>query len=194
MFLLTRPSSQAIDRFLRESQDLPLSFDIVGLDGRCPPGFDLDEDVVVIGEGRKTFEKAERALHSWKHFDLGWLEVFPKTGHVEPGTVVAVVMRHLGFWSLNGCRVVYAVGDGTSETRRGFAYATLPNHAERGEELFEVAWDPRSDQVTYRIRAISRPRALLARIGKPIVRVLQKQCRQASAAALRAATNEGSWR
>lgn len=190
MFLATRPSSRTIERFLQESQDLPLSYDIVGLDRPCPPGFDVDDDVVVIGKGRTTFEKAERALHAWKHFDLGWLEVFPKQGRVETGTVVAVLMRHLGFWSLNGCRVVYAVGDEVSETRRGFAYGTLPNHAERGEELFEVCWDPESDQVTYRIKAISKPRALLARVGKPIVRVLQKKCRHASAEALRAAINE----
>ena len=54
--------------------------------------------------------------------------------------------------------------------RFGFAYGTLTNHAEAGEELFEVWLDARTDQVMYRIRAISRPRAVLARLGYRIVR------------------------
>ena len=83
---------------------------------------------------------------------------------------MAVLIRHLGFWSLNGCRVLYSVGSLDDVARFGFAYGTLTNHAESGEELFEVFIDPQTDEVIYRIRAISWPQATLARIGQPIVR------------------------
>ena len=36
---------------------------------------------------------------------------------------------------------------------------TLGNHAEAGEELFEVALDEKTGDVTYRIRAMSWPHA-----------------------------------
>lgn len=102
-----------------------------------------------------------------------------------PGTIVAVLIRHLGFWSLNGCRVLYSVGSLDDVGRFGFADGTLTNHAESGEELFEVYIDPQTDEVIYRIRAISWPQATLARIGQPIVRVLQARFRDQSAAAMK---------
>ena len=101
---------------------------------------------------------------------------------------MAVLIRHLGFWSLNGCRVLYSVGGLDDVARFGFAYGTLTNHAESGEELFEVFIDPQTDEVIYRIRAISWPQATLARVGQPIVRVLQERFREQSAAAMKHAT------
>ena len=73
--------------------------------------------------------------------------------------------------------------------RFGVAYGTLTNHAEAGEELFEVFMDPRTEDVVYRIRATSWPRAMLARVGQPIVRVLQARFRHHSAAAMKRATS-----
>ncbi|HUQ89511.1 MAG TPA: DUF1990 family protein, partial [Vicinamibacterales bacterium] len=64
---------------------------------------------------------------------------------------------------------------------------TLPNHAESGEELFEVYIDPRTDDVIYRIRATSKPQSMLAWLGQPIVRVLQARFRRDSAAAMKRA-------
>jgi hypothetical protein len=71
----------------------------------------------------------------------------------------------------------------------GFAYGSLTNHAEAGEELFEVFLNPKSDEVTYRIRAVSWPRMILTRIGYPIARLLQARFRQDSAEAMRRATS-----
>jgi uncharacterized protein (UPF0548 family) len=68
---------------------------------------------------------------------------------VQVGTTVALLIRHLGFWSLNGCRVVSCVGSAGDRARFGFSYGTLTNHAESGEERFEVALDER-EQVIYR--------------------------------------------
>jgi len=188
MFLARRPSRVAIDHFLCDSQELPLSYGPVGIVRGETARHDLDEEVVVIGRGEMDFERARAALIAWKQFDIGWVEVFPREAPVAVGTVVAVLIRHLGFWSLNGCRVLYSVGCLNDVARFGFAYGTLTNHAEAGEELFEVFIDPQTDEVMYRIRATSWPRATLARLGQPIVRVLQARFRRHSAAAMKRAT------
>jgi len=188
MFLARRPTRNVIDRFLRESQDLPLSYGPIGIVRTRTAGLDLDELTVAIGRGQADFERARAALLAWKQFDIGWVQTFPRHAPVAVGTVVAVLIRHLGFWSLNGCRVLYSVGSPGDVARFGFAYGTLTNHAESGEELFEVFIDPQTDEVIYRIRAISWPQTMLARVGQPIVRVLQERFRNESAAAMKRAT------
>ena len=187
MFLARRPSPETIDRFLRESRVLPLSYSPTGIVKADSVREGLDEATVVIGHGKAAFERARTALIGWKQFDIGWVETFPPAPSVVPGTVVAVLIRHLGFWSLNGCRVLYSVGSLSDVARFGLAYGTLTNHAESGEELFEVFIDPQTDEVIYRIRAISWPQATLARIGQPIVRMLQERFRDQSAAAMKRA-------
>jgi uncharacterized protein (UPF0548 family) len=54
--------------------------------------------------------------------------------------------------------------------RHGFAYGTLPGHAESGEEWFLVEWDRTDGGVCYDILAFSRPQQILARLGYPWVR------------------------
>jgi uncharacterized protein (UPF0548 family) len=187
MFLARRPSTE-IDRFLLDSQDLPLSYGPVGIVRTETARQGVDEAIGAIGRGKADFERARAALIAWKQFDIGWVETFPRHARVAVGTVVAVLIRHLGFWSLNGCRVLYSVGSLNDVARFGFAYGTLTNHAESGEELFEVFIDPQTEEVVYRIRAISWPQATLARVGQPIVRVLQDRFRDQSAAAMKRAT------
>ena len=187
MFFARRPSRETIDRFVRDSYELPLSYDQIGIVNGETPCRDLDEAIVTIGRGKRDFERARAALMAWKHFEIGWVELFPRQAAVEVGTVVAVLIRHLGVWSLNGARVLYCVGGADGEARVGFAYGTLTNHAESGEELFEVFVDSRTGDVMYRIRAMSRPQALLARVGQPIVRLLQARFRRDSAEAMKRA-------
>lgn len=191
MFFLNRPSAQDIDRFLSKSSALPLSYEPVGLAKSPTDSFDADETAVVIGRGKADFERARAALIAWRQFDVGWAELFPKNAPIEPGTVVVLLIRHLGFWSLNGCRIVYRIGEDDPEHRFGFAYGTLTNHSEMGEETFEVVLNPRTDGVTYHIRAASRPRASLARIGYPIARLLQARFRKGSARAMKQAAASG---
>jgi len=194
MFLARRPSQETIDRFLRDSQDLPLSYGPIGIvsDERQRPN--LYEIAVVLGRGRTDFERARAALLAWQQFDIGWVETFPRGAPVAIGTPIAVLIRHLGFWSLNGCRVVYNVGRPDDGTWFGFAYGTLTNHAEAGEELFELFVEPTTQNVVYRIRATSWPQATLARVGQPIVRVLQARFRRHSAAAMQRATRAAAHR
>jgi uncharacterized protein (UPF0548 family) len=194
MFLARRPTRSVIDRFLRDSQDLPLSYGPVGIVRARTVGQDIDEVTVTIGRGQADFERARAALLAWKQFDIGWVEAFPRQTTIEVGTVVAVLIRHLGFWSLNGCRVLYTVGSPVDVARFGFAYGTLTNHAESGEELFEVFVDPQTEDVVYRIRAASWPQATLARFGQPIVRALQERFRDDSVAAIKLATHSNGVR
>jgi uncharacterized protein (UPF0548 family) len=187
MFLARRPTRAAIDRFLQEARDAPLSYGPVGILDDETVGGGRDRASEVIGHGAADFDRARSALKAWRQFDLGWVELFPRQAPVAAGTVVAVLIRHLGFWSLNGCRVLYGVGGPEDETRFGYAYGTLTSHAEAGEELFEVCLDRQTDDVVYRIRAISWPYAPLAYVGQPFVRVLQARFRAHSAAAMRRA-------
>ena len=187
MVFLRRPTPAAIDRFLRESRDLPLSYEPVGILNSTSTNRRVDEQVVAIGKGEGDFARACAALEAWTQFDIGWVELFPRHAPIHPGTVVSVLIRHLGIWSLNGCRVVYTVGDDRS--RFGFAYGTLTNHEEAGEELFEVFIDPHTEAVMYRIRATSWPYAAIAHLGQPIVRVLQRRFRRDSALAMQRAAN-----
>ncbi len=187
MFLARRPSQREIEEFITRSQDLPLSYSPIGIAKESPDGFKVDEASGVIGHGQQAFERAKLALAQWRHFDFGWVELFPRGAAIEPGSVVAILVHHLWFWSLNGCRVVYTLGDRRTGARFGFAYGTLSNHAELGEEIFEVSLVPDSEEVIYRIRAVSKARATLARIGYPFTRMLQERFRRDSITALRRA-------
>jgi uncharacterized protein (UPF0548 family) len=165
MFLASRPPDELIRDFLRHSKTLPLSYRR-GDPGENPfAGFRLDEASGSLGLGEATLQLAKRALSEWRHFDLGWVELHPADAEIEQGNVVAVLVRHLGF----------------------FSYGTLANHAEMGEELFEVGLNAESGEVTYRIRAFSKPRAAWARIGYPITRSLQARFRRDSIAAMQRA-------
>jgi uncharacterized protein (UPF0548 family) len=85
------------------------------------------------------------------------------------------------------------VDDSGPISRFGFAYGTLPGHAESGEERFSIEWDQNTNQVSYDILAFSRPNYLLARLGYPMVRRAQKRfARESAAAMLRAIGREVS--
>lgn len=187
MFLARRPSQRELEEFIARSRDLPLSYYPIGIAKESPHGFKVDEASGVVGQGWQDFERARVALTEWRHFDFGWVELFPRGAAIDPGSVVAVLVRYLGFWSINGCRVVYTLGDRRTGPSFGFAYGTLTNHAEMGEEIFEVSLVPETDEVVYRIRAVSKPHATLARLGYPFARILQARFRRDSIAALRRA-------
>jgi len=62
MFLARRPSRLAIDRFLRDSRELPLSYGPIGIVRGETIRHGLDEAIVVIGRGKADFERARAAL------------------------------------------------------------------------------------------------------------------------------------
>src|SRR5215469_5408596 len=73
--------------------------------------------------------------------------------------------------------------------RFGFAYGTLIEHAERGEERFTVEWNRSDDQVWYSILAFSVPNKPLAKLGYPLSRMLQRKFAEGSRAAMLQAIN-----
>jgi uncharacterized protein (UPF0548 family) len=97
---------------------------------------------------------------------------------------VAVIARNLGLWWINACRIIYLVDEKEPARRYGFAYGTLPDHAEMGEERFLVELDRASGEVWYDILAFSRPQHLLTWLGYPYVRRVQKRFAKDSAAAM----------
>ena len=70
--------------------------------------------------------------------------------------------------------------DGRTTLRYGFAYGTLPDHPERGEERFLVEWNQADDSVWYDLLAVSRPGHWLARIGYLYARYEQAKFRRLS--------------
>ena len=77
-----------------------------------------------------------------------------------------MIARVFGLWWVNACRIVYRLDGHDASRRYGFAYGTLPGHVEQGEERFMVEWD-QEDNVWYDLRAFSRPRYWLVRLGYP---------------------------
>ena len=190
MFLLSRPTPRRIETFLAAQRDAPFSYAEVGatLDAVAPAGYVVDHNRVRIGAGAADFARAADALRSWRMLTLGWASVQPAHAPVVPGTVVAIVVRHYGFWSLNACRIVHVLDDAAPDAhgvqRAGFVYGTLPAHGAAGEERFSVEWQTSDDGVWYDLYAFSRPSGLLARLGRPFARRLQRRFARASKQAM----------
>jgi uncharacterized protein (UPF0548 family) len=192
MLLLRKPSAAAVHGFLDSQAGLGFTYPAVGATATNPPaGYAVDHTRIRLGTGQSVFTEAKAALQRWEHFQLGWVEPCWPDTPIERGRVVAVLGRLCGLWCLNACRIVYVVDENGPVKRFGFAYGTLPEHVESGEERFIVEQPEADDSVWYDILAFSRPNQLLARLGYPLVRRLQKRFAKDSAAAmLRAVESE----
>jgi len=177
---------------LDAQRDEPFSYDEVGASRESAKelaGYAVDHNRAKLGEGRGTLGRAMAALHTWGMFDIGWARLVPGDAPVEVGTRVAVLARHYGFRSLNPCRILYTIEeDDGGCVRRGFAYGTLPEHGQRGEERFTVEWRRADDSVFYDLYAFSRPNHLLAKLGYPLARRLQHRFAKDSLQAMVRAT------
>jgi len=178
-------------------------------DALAPHGWQIDHHRVLLGHGAETFKAACEAIRSWKMFPPEMTQVFWPDTPQQPGDVVAVLYRARPFclWMLFPARVVYRVDDclergptvpvgqaspvdrpsrpmsgrdGRTTLRYGFAYGTLPDHPERGEERFLVEWNQADDSVWYDLLAVSRPGHWLARIGYLYARYEQAKFRRLS--------------
>ena len=176
MFLPTEPSADVVSRFITSQRDLPFSYAAVGSTNEIPPpGYTVDHNRIQLGSGAEVYERAVEALRHWLQFDLEWVKIVPSGVAIEVGATVAVKARAFGFWSLNASRVVYLINEDDNGKRFGFAYGTLPDHVEQGEERFTVEWHSADDSVWYDILAFSRPRHPLVRLAFPLARMLQRR-------------------
>ena len=183
MFLIGAPPEKRINDFLKSQENESFSYEEIGASragSPLVPGYVADHNRIQLGSGEKTFSQAVGAVQGWRMFDLGWVEVCWPNAPIEVDATVAVLGSHYGFSSLNACRIVYTVEEEGEVERFGFAYGTLPGHAAKGEERFIVEWDRRDDAVWYDLYAFSKPNHLLAEVGKPFVRRLQRRFAQDS--------------
>jgi uncharacterized protein (UPF0548 family) len=191
VFCLSKPSRAAIDAFIAARRDANFSYAEVGQSRNVAPArYTLDHNRIKLGVGAGLFEEAKRALTQWKMFEMPWIELCWPDTPIAPGATVAVLASHLGFWSLNPCRVVYVLDEHGPLAKYGFAYGTLSGHAEFGEQRFTVEFDARDQAVWYDIYAFSRPTAL-ARLAYPFTRTLQKRFAADSRAAMLRAVQNG---
>jgi uncharacterized protein (UPF0548 family) len=192
MLTLRRPSPEKLREFLAGQSKFDLTYSAVGATATAPPtGYVVDHTRIRLGEGISAFTAGKAALLHWQHFRLGWVEAWPPDTPIQTGQGVAVIARLFGLWWLNACRIVYTIDEAGPIKRFGFAYGTLPDHVETGEERFMVEWQEANDTVWYDILAFSCPRHLMARLGYPFARRLQKRFAQASTAAMQRAMAQG---
>ena len=213
MFTFRRPTDDDVRKLLARQAGQPWSYDCVEvtrdatgsgvfggtsrsmMEDSIPPktpdplalrGWKIDHHRVLLGHGAETYAAACEAIRGWKMFPPEMTQVFWPESPQQPGDVVAVLYRARPFflWMLFPARVVYRV----DEPRRfGFAYGTLPDHPERGEERFLVEWNQADDSVWYDLLALSRPGHWLARLGYLYARYEQAKFRRLSGAAMQRA-------
>lgn len=182
MLTFSKPSdAQALD-FIAQERELPFSYPEVGQTRgeSSVSGYNNDYNVQPLGQGDAVWEAAKEAIRQWRMFPGGWAYVTPRPLPIRSGEVVAMAACVMGIWWLNSCRIVYVID---TPERFGFAYGTLPGHAERGEELFMVE-KTADGQVQYVLKAFSTPRHWMARLGYPLARAYQKKFVQNSKAAM----------
>ena len=194
MFLLRKPSDLQIRAFITAQQQSDYSYSPLGVtrDSATSSEYTVDHNRVQLGTGAQCFDAAVGAIRGWKMFDLGWVQLFSNRTPIEKGSTVGVVVRHLGFWSMNACRIVYVVEEHGRQEKYGFAYGTLAEHAERGEERFIVERNHDDDSVWYDLLAFSKP-GPMARLGYPYARRMQKKFAQDSKKAMRRAVVSGKY-
>ena len=186
MFFVTEPSKGTIDGFLAKVSGSDLSYSDVGATDRMPPaGYVLDHNRIELGNGERCWEAAKKAICEWKMFNFDWVDIHPNRTPIETGQNVAVLIRHFGFYSLNAARIVYSIDEAD---RFGFAYGTLEDHGESGEERFMVERD-KEGKIWYDLKAFSKPNHAFARLGYPLVRMLQKRFANDSKQAMFRAAN-----
>ena len=162
-------TGKALEHVLRAAVTYP---EVGHTRGDLPPGYEhLQRSVGIGGVGRERFEEAANTLLGWDMHRRAGVSVRSSADRVTEG---GVAVLRLG-WGVLGVdapvRVVYEVDE---ERRKGFAYGTLPGHPERGEESFLVELHD-SGEVTFTIRAFSSPASLLARVGGPVSRAVQRR-------------------
>jgi len=178
-----KPSVPAIRRFLASQADSSFSYPEVGCTlGVLPAGYNVDRHRVQLGEGPDAFDAACGLLRAWQMFRLGWVSVAESDCPIEAGCVVGILARIGLVWTLNACRIVEVVNE--PSRRCGFAYGTLADHVEQGEERFLIERDE-DDAVWFDILAVSRPACWYAKVGYPITRHCQHRFRVDSANAMR---------
>jgi uncharacterized protein (UPF0548 family) len=184
MFFLRRPSETRIREMLESLSQAGFSYPEVGATRTLlPRRYNVDHERTLLGHGAASFSSAKDAIQRWEMFHNGWTDLCWPDAPIERGVTVAVLAHTFGFYSVNVCRIVYGIDELHCF---GFAYGTLPAHAETGEERFLVEW-LEDGSVWFDVLAFSRARHFPAKIGAPFVRRFQRQFRRDACRAMRLA-------
>jgi uncharacterized protein (UPF0548 family) len=183
MWQVRRPTPAQLQAFRAAQQTLPFRYPCVGATRDAAPtprGFDRDRNRQRLGAGEAVFNAARSAIRAWRMFPAPLATIEPAGIPIVEGETAVVLVRLFGVWFINSARIVYVV----DEPRRfGFAYGTLPGHAERGEERFLVEW-LNDDSVWYDLDAVSRPRYWAAQLVYPLTRRIQRRFARRSKSAM----------
>ncbi|KAL3630087.1 hypothetical protein CASFOL_023071 [Castilleja foliolosa] len=138
-------------------------------------GFSVNHARTLVGSGLETFEKGRSALQNWRHFNLKWAFVDPKT-RIQSGVKFCVCAKEFLPWLLMPLQVIYV--DETKNSNKAlssfsFGSGTLQGHLLAGEERFSITMDEQND-VWYEIVSFSKPANLLSLVGYPYVLMRQK--------------------
>ncbi|MFN8708300.1 MAG: DUF1990 family protein [Planctomyces sp.] len=177
MYLIRKPDSAQIGELLKAQSRLQVTYNFVGLtrEGHSPSGFVVDHHRVCLGYGPTVFERSRSALLGFQQFRFSWVELFAPHGEPQEGQSLALLARAAGLWVLNANRILYRMENNDDRRHFGYAYGTLPEHAESGEERFLVEYNPGDDSVWYDIFAFSKPNQWQSRVAYPFVRRCQKR-------------------
>lgn len=174
---LSRPSLNEMFAWIEKHANAVFSYQPQYLTHLPPPvkGWNYDRMKEKVGKGQADFDRVRTCIQKFGVFPPEWTHLY----HIHPpqeGQNVAMHAQFLGVFWVNLCRVLYVID---TENQYGFAYGTLPQHVEKGEELFLVEIDENED-VWYTIIAVSRPQHWLAFVGYPLIRWLQSKFRKDS--------------
>jgi uncharacterized protein (UPF0548 family) len=157
-----------LERLRTEYERKQLTYEEVGATrGQLPAGYAHTRRRVRVGSGNDVFTSASDALLSWQMHRRSGLSVAAD----GPATIDRTVVLGLGYRLvvIIACRIVYICDE---PRRRGFAYGTLPDHPEQGEESFIVSQDD-DGTVWFDITVFSRPGSALIRYVHPIAKIVQ---------------------
>lgn len=184
MFFLRRPSPDSIERVLAAARAASPTFANVGAtkaSGRVP-GYEYYSYAAPVGHGPGDWAAARDGLRAWAAHTGAGVSITPPTEPLTEGATVVAQTSVGPMHVLIPCRIVYVIDE---PDRFGFAYATLPGHPEDGEESFMLSKEV-DDSVTFTVSAHSRHAELMARLGAPVSRIVQRRTNRAYIAGLRA--------
>jgi uncharacterized protein (UPF0548 family) len=104
----------------------------------APKGYAVDHNRIRVGMEVEGYDQAMRAEGQSKMFDMPWVGLFWADTPVQEGARLAVQSSHLGFWSLNACRIVYVIEEHEAHERFGFACDMLEERGKQVVERFSV--------------------------------------------------------
>jgi uncharacterized protein (UPF0548 family) len=158
-------------RLLESYRALGPTYPEVGatLAGQAPTGLRRARAEIRLGHGSDTFSLAVVGLRGWAAHGLAGVTVFPRNVAIRTGETVIVTVGTPFLALAAPCRIVGVVD---APGRWGFAYGTLPDHPEQGEESFVVTMSE-DESVRFTITSLSRPGDPLVRMAGPLARSAQ---------------------